>query len=213
MRILCIICKNDEYLLWISEDNSLLYSSTFKNIHGYNNNLVINNILSFLQENNISLHNLDFISIATNPKSYTGIRVIYSFIIGLSYSLNIKIIEINLLEIYLHLLKKKLKDIDNKYLCVLLNAINNNFYTLSSYNDKPVLYGKYNSEFLQKEFDKYKSNTVIITDNEKLFLNYKNIYIKKNDNNKIMSLALYLALSKIKDSVFVNINCLNIAYF
>lgn len=54
-------------------------------------------IESILQKNSISQKDLNAISISTGPGSYTGLRIGYSAAKGLSYALNIPLIEVDTL--------------------------------------------------------------------------------------------------------------------
>ena len=209
INILYIICKTNEYIISISQDDVIIKANTYSIQN--NNNVLINGILNILQQCNINITNLNNIAISPTPQTYTGTRVVYSFLAGLTFSSHIKIVEINLLNLYLETIKKHFSDINDKYICILLNAKNNNFYTISQFNNTQILYGKYSLDYLQTEFIKYK-NVFLFTEDEKIF-SKSNCSFTKNFNDIELVDSIYKISQKaIKDNLFIDFDDLNVEY-
>lgn len=95
------------------------------------NRLCSNSIVSYINEmlNNasISVNDIDYLGVSVGPGSYTGIRVGYSFSLGLCQALNKKMVVFNILEaVYSYL--KDIYIVNIVY--PIINANNNNLFTL-----------------------------------------------------------------------------------
>ena len=102
-------------------NNDDLVDSINSNIERSHSKILLKQIDDLLNKNNLSVKDLDALSIAKGPGSYTGLRIGVSTFKGLCYSLEKPLIAINTLEILSMLAKEKISDI--KYnLCPMIDA-------------------------------------------------------------------------------------------
>lgn len=209
-NVLYIICTSEKYIFSISQNNKIIKTNN-RPIENNEKNVFIEGFLNILQQCHLNINDLKNIAISTNPQTYTGIRVVYSFLAGISFSLNIKVVEINLLNLYLGTIKKQFSNIDDKYICILLNAKNNNFYTISQFNNTQILYGKYNLDFLKTEFVKYK-NIFLFTKDDKIFSKSNCSFIKNFNDIELIDSICKISQKAIKDNLFIDFDDLNVEY-
>lgn len=209
-NVLYIICTSEKYIFSISQNNKIIKTNN-REIENNKKNVFIEGFLNILQQCHLNINDLKNIVISTNPQTYTGIRIVYSFLAGISLSLNIKIVEIDLLTLYLETIKKKSSNTKDKYICILLNAKNNNFYSISQINNTQILYGKYNLDYLQAEFKKYR-NVFLFAEDEKIFSKSNCSFIKKFNDTELVDRIWEISQEKIKGNHFIDFDKLNVEY-
>ena len=209
-NVLYIICTSEKYIFSISQNNKIIKTNN-RQIENNEKNVFIEGFLNILQQCHLNINDLKNIVISTNPQTYTGIRIVYSFLAGISFSLNIKVVEINLLNLYLGTIKKQFSDINDKYICILLNAKNNNFYTISQFNNTQILYGKYNLDYLKTEFVKYK-NIFLFTEDEKIFSKSNCSFIKNFNDIELIDNICKISQKAIENNLFIDFDDLNVEY-
>ena len=209
-NVLYIICTSEKYIFSISQNNKIIKTNN-RQIENNEKNVFIEGFLNILQQCHLNINDLKNIVISTNPQTYTGIRIVYSFLAGISFSLNIKVVEINLLNLYLETIKKQFPNIDDKYICILLNAKNNNFYTISQFNNTQILYGKYNLDYLKTEFVKYK-NIFLFTEDEKIFSKSNCSFIKNFNDIELIDNICKISQKAIENNLFIDFDDLNVEY-
>ena len=91
-------------------NNDDLVDSINSNIERSHSKILLKQIDDLLNKNNLSVKDLDALSIAKGPGSYTGLRIGVSTFKGLCYSLEKPLIAINTLEILSMLAKEKISD-------------------------------------------------------------------------------------------------------
>ena len=85
-------------------------------------------IIKLLKDNNLDLKDLGAISCGVGPGSFTGLRIGCAAVQGLAYSLGIKIYTCSSLRISAQSLFLNHKDLNNKKICVILDAHADAFY-------------------------------------------------------------------------------------
>ena len=164
--VLFIDTSSKDFFAILFENGKIINNLKIENIITHSK-FIDEKIKDFLSKNNINITNIDNFAISVGPGSYTGIRVGYSFILGICEALNKQIITINLLES----MKFYFKD-DNNICFPLINANNNNIYSII--NEQNV---KINiNEFKEIINSKFCNNNIILTSTD---------YDLKNDFNDL----------------------------
>lgn len=128
------ITHNCEFYLFIDSINNLLVSQRCELKD--NKDEIVPFLENFLQENNLSLHKLDFISVVVGPGSYAGLRTSLALANALGFALKMPLVSINLFEILLLfwqqnnlLTENKQEELQNKITnakVAILVAVSNN---------------------------------------------------------------------------------------
>jgi tRNA threonylcarbamoyl adenosine modification protein YeaZ len=113
----------DYIIVGLAENHSIKAVSS---VHKHQaSKTLISTIDTLLQNNNCSLHDLDFIAVNVGPGPFTTLRVAIATINGLVYGTNIPLIEVDGFDI---LLQQEQTSCTTPYLCILLNAFSNDVY-------------------------------------------------------------------------------------
>lgn len=113
----------DYIVIGLAEQNSIKATSS---LHKHQaSKTLISTIDTLLQNNNCSLHDLDFIAVNVGPGPFTTLRVAIATINGLVYGTNIPLIEVDGFDI---LLQQEQISCTTPYLSILLNAFSNDVY-------------------------------------------------------------------------------------
>lgn len=199
--VLFIDTSSKDFFIILFEKDKIIDNLKIENIITHSK-IIDEKIKDFLIKNNINITDIDNFAVSVGPGSYTGIRVGYSFILGICEALNKQIITVNLLES----MKYYFENDKNNICFPLINANNNNIYT--NINGKNA---KINIDELKKKItNNFKDNniTLVSTDNKlkEYFKNIKNCnfeYIedigkisikfinKKLDNNEFSDSYIY----------------------
>ena len=199
--VLFIDTSSKDFFVILFENDKVIANLKIKNIINHSN-FIDEKIKEFLLKNNIKITDIDNFAVSVGPGSYTGIRVGYSFILGICEALNKKIITVNLLES----IKFYFEDSNN--ICFpLINANNNNIYTIINNENVKINIDNF-KEKLQTDF--YDRNIILTSTDYNLknsfedFKNCKFEYIedigkisikfinKKLDNNEFSDNYKYI---------------------
>ena len=150
--VLFIDTSSKDFFVILFENDKIIDNLKVENIITHSK-IIDEKVKEFLIKNNVNIQDIDNFAVSVGPGSYTGIRVGYSFILGLCESLNKKILTVNLLESMIFYCKNN--DLYNdKYCFSLINANNNNIYVniddknfkLNINDFKDILTKKYNDK-------------------------------------------------------------------
>ena len=155
-------------------NNDDLVDSINSNIERSHSKILLKQIDDLLNKNNLSVKDLDALSIAKGPGSYTGLRIGVSTFKGLCYSLEKPLIAINTLEILSMLAKEKISDA--KYnLCPMIDARRMEVFT----------------KLLNQDLEEIDGDKALILE-EDSFKNFKNnkIYFFGDGSNKFQKITI-----------------------
>lgn len=160
MKILCIDTSSKLCSVAILEDQTLLKKIELDNGLTHSEILLVL-IQQILQDLNLSLTDINLISVDIGPGSFTGLRIGIATAKAFCDSLNIPCIGINSLEILAHNIK------ENAYICSTIDCKNNNcYFALYKYsNENYQVLEKPTSETIKNVINlldtKYKNQEII----------------------------------------------------
>lgn len=164
--VLFIDTSSKDFFAILFENGKIINNLKIENIITHSK-FIDEKIKDFLSKNNINITNIDNFAISVGPGSYTGIRVGYSFILGICEALNKQIITINLLESM-----KFYFENDNNICFPLINANNNNIYSIINEQNVKININEFNKLINSK----FCNNNIILTSTD---------YDLKNDFNDL----------------------------
>ena len=107
--------------------NGILVSHQVHQVEKSHSSLLPGIALEICQEKNKSLQDLNAIAISEGPGSYTGLRIGFSTVKGLAYTLEVPAISVPTMDIMLEALRGKCKG--EHYLCAMMDARRMEVYT------------------------------------------------------------------------------------
>jgi len=158
--ILCVDTSSFMCSVSIFENSNLINSNSTE-VKKSHSKLLITLIDKSLRDSNFKLSEIDAFAVSKGPGSYTGLRIGVSTIKGLCYSLNKPLISVNTLEIISKHALNFINDIDDFFLCPMIDARRMEVYT----------------KLIDKNFNELKSDRALILD--------KDSFSKISGNKKI----------------------------
>jgi len=168
--VLFIDTSSKDFIAILFEKKNIIDNLKIENIINHSN-FIDEKIKDFLLKNKINITDINNFAVSVGPGSYTGIRVGYSFILGICEALGKKIITVNLLES----MKFYFDDINKNNICFpLINANNNNIYTTINNENIKININDF-KQHLEKKF--YNTNIILTSTDYNLktsFIDLKN---------------------------------------
>lgn len=156
---------------------------------------LLKEIEDFLSDNNLTIQNIDNLSVNVGPGSFTGVRIGISFVKAFSYALKQKCVVVNNFEIIDYCIENK----DKSYY-IVLGSNNEDFY-YAYINDKKFSYGSINCE---------KLNEITTKSGEKVYFQKAEVCqfenLKNTQSVEISDDAfINLSINKVKNEEFLDI--------
>ena len=198
MNILAFDTVSSSFSIALKSDNSIIEINK-ENIKNHNSELIP--ILNdFLEENKLSLDNIDCIVLGIGPGSFTSIRIAFATIKSICYAKNIKIIGVSSLES----LYQNIKSFDGLKLA-LIEARKGSVYT-NIYRDNKKI--KENLDLTYNELidliDSISNENEIITLCGDGFSKNKEIFLESLKNYKINDLDNSFNIIKASNSIILS---------
>lgn len=198
MNILAFDTVSSSFSIALKSDNSIIEINK-ENIKNHNSELIP--ILNdFLEENKLSLDNIDCIVLGIGPGSFTSIRIAFATIKSICYAKNIKIIGVSSLES----LYQNIKSFDGLKLA-LIEARKGSVYANIYRDDKKI---KENLDLTYNELidliDSISNENEIITLCGDGFSKNKEIFLESLKNYKINDLDNSFNIIKASNSIILS---------
>lgn len=198
MNILAFDTVSSSFSIALKSDDSIIEINK-ENIKNHNSELIP--ILNdFLEENKLSLDNIDCIVLGIGPGSFTSIRIAFATIKSICYAKNIKIIGVSSLES----LYQNIKSFDGLKLA-LIEARKGSVYTNIYRDDKKI---KENLDLTYNELidliDSISNENEIITLCGDGFSKNKEIFLESLKNYKINDLDNSFNIIKASNSIILS---------
>ena len=128
--------------------NGILVSHQVHQVEKSHSSLLPGIALEICQEKNKSLQDLNAIAISEGPGSYTGLRIGFSTVKGLAYTLEVPAISVPTMDIMLEALRGKCKG--EHYLCAMMDARRMEVY-VALFNENNQLIRPPQSEIIMED--------------------------------------------------------------
>jgi len=166
--------ENHTGVILYNSGNTFTKSSSEERGHIKNLVPLIKNIL---EENDVSLKNLDFISVVEGPGSWTGLRIGFATVKVLCLVNNLKLITLNNFDLFL----KNFQNINNSTeIAILINSSNLNYYY------RYILYGT----------DEYADGIGSLETLNEKYPNIEKVYFSKPEISKYIDMSITKFQSK-----------------
>lgn len=207
MNILAFDTVSSSFSIALKSDDSIIEINK-ENIKNHNSELIP--ILNdFLEENKLSLDNIDCIVLGIGPGSFTSIRIAFATIKSICYAKNIKIIGVSSLES----LYQNIKSFDGLKLA-LIEARKGSVYANIYRDDKKI---KENLDLTYNELidliDSISNENEIITLCGDGFSKNKEIFLESLKNYKINDLDNSFNIIKASNSIILSESRFKAGYF
>ena len=200
MNILAINSSKKQAEISLFDGNN--FYTHFMDATKSHSEFLLKEIEDFLMEHDLTIQQIDCVSVNVGPGSFTGIRIGISFVKAFICALNLNAVKVNNFEIIQHNIQNK----ENSYY-IVLSSNNEDFYTLKVDNNN-YCYGFMNKQQL---------NDIILKTHEKVYcaesellnfsdiLNINAVSIKENT-------FIEISKQKIKAKQYLNINDISPLY-
>lgn len=200
MNILAIDSSNKQAKLSLFCDNAF-YNHLMDETKSHSE-FLLKEIEDFLSFHDLTIRQIDYLSVNIGPGSFTGIRIGISFVKAFMCALNQKTVTVNNFELIDYNIKNK----ESSYYIVLCSN-NEDFYTLKIENKK-LNFGFMNAETLNEIISKTNEKVYCLESEKDKFLNLLNLNPVSIYENSFIEISK----NKIENDEFCGINQISPLY-